>query len=720
MPPFEHLRIKLAQLIAGNQSSPYDNRQNSPFISSWSHPPKRSTAEWLETYGRSPRLGVVTKIAEDLSFIPGRLIHQNLDGEDEDLPENHPFWTFWNRPNPLPQFTQEAIWQLFQVYLLLVGEAYMVIEKDWFGFPAELWPLPPHWVTATPTAGNPYYTVRTASGLMAQIHVNDMFVQMELNPIDPYGRGLGQAQGIADEVEIDEYASAFEKRFFYNDATPSSIIAIEGADADAVKRFEADWNNKFRGVSNSHRSAVTSGKVSAVKLADNMKDLDMVNGRQFLRDTTLEHFHMPREIMGITENSNRSTAEAAQYIYAQNVLTPMKNKRESAVNIQLVPYWGDDVRYQYNEIIPRNQEFDKMVAMEGWTAGVLMRNEARKKIDMEPTENGDVFQAPLLFGYVSATQDLTSVSTGAQAGGVADYYDTVYMEEDPESGNKEIKASISHVDQQAVRQLGRAQHDQARQAENAATQYFSRTRRSVLEALRGAAIAGKSEANNGSSFAELQMQLEGITAPIARAEVVIGFVEKMTDWTQDEEQIRELLTNMWSKTYERGQGIMQTLYNLKNPYQPQSRDIFKRMGGKQIAKDISGTTKSKIVEIIDSGLAEGADVDELARRIGASSELGPYRAKLIAKQETANSISAANYDSMKEGGVRRHKWMASTIGHEPRPSHRKLNGQVRNIGERFANGLRYPRDREGPAEEVVNCECWTVPLRERDPPPIFD
>ena len=98
---------------------------------------------------------------------------------------------------------------------------------------------------------------------------------------------------------------------------------------------------------------MTSGKVSAAKLADNMKDLDMVNGRLFLRDTTLEHFHMPREIMGITENSNRSTAEAAQYIYAQNVQTPRIKKRQSAINIQLVPYWGEYIRFEYDEIIPR-------------------------------------------------------------------------------------------------------------------------------------------------------------------------------------------------------------------------------------------------------------------------------------------------------------------------------------------------------------------------------
>lgn len=158
---FEAIRQRVADALIRGMSprnhqegaSAYD-RRGSPFVSTWSQPPQRNTYEWLETYGRSPRLGVVSKIAENLSFAPGKLIEKNESGVDQDVPENHPFWAFWNQPNPMPQFTREALWQLHQVYLLLVGEAYMVIEKDWFGYPAELWPLPPHWVTMTPTAGN--------------------------------------------------------------------------------------------------------------------------------------------------------------------------------------------------------------------------------------------------------------------------------------------------------------------------------------------------------------------------------------------------------------------------------------------------------------------------------------------------------------------------------------------------------------------------------------
>ncbi len=36
-------------------------------------------------------------------------------------------------------------------------------------------------------------------------------------------------------------------------------------------------------------------------------------------------------------------------------------------------------------------------------------------------------------------------------------------------------------------------------------------------------------------------------------------------------------------------------------------------------------------------------------------------------------------------------------------NHRRLDGEIRDVGERFSNGLLFPRDPAGKAEDVVNC-----------------
>ncbi|CAN3974011.1 Resolvase/invertase-type recombinase catalytic domain-containing protein, partial [Dysosmobacter welbionis] len=85
--------------------------------------------------------------------------------------------------------------------------------------------------------------------------------------------------------------------------------------------------------------------------------------REFLRNAVLEHFGVPREIMGITENSNRATSDAAQYIYASNVLMPRLGKREEAINTQLLPFFGADLVWHFDDIVPHSQEFDKAKAL---------------------------------------------------------------------------------------------------------------------------------------------------------------------------------------------------------------------------------------------------------------------------------------------------------------------------------------------------------------------
>ena len=320
----------------------------------WTNPPERNTQEWIEAFRTNPRLSVVERIASDLSFAAGKLYRIDENGDEQELTQ-HPFLDFWANPNPLHEMSNAALWRLLEIYLKLKGEGYFIMEKSPLGVPVELWPVPVHWVQMTPYLDHPYYTVRLTNGLLMNVSVDDMFVMKDLNPIDPFKRGLGQSEALADEIETDEYAAKFQKRFFFNDATPNLIIGMPKSTPEQRQRFRSEWIERFRGVFQSHGVATVNGEVTVNKVGDTMKDMDMVNGRTFLRNAVLEHFGVPREIMGITESSNRATSEAAQFIYAQNVLMPNLRRREEAINNQIIPYFGRDLVWHFDDIIPRNQ-----------------------------------------------------------------------------------------------------------------------------------------------------------------------------------------------------------------------------------------------------------------------------------------------------------------------------------------------------------------------------
>ena len=158
----------------------YTGRSQGNFVSRWARPPSRNTEEWLATFSTSPRLEVVDRIASDLAGLKGRLFRIKEDGTEKEI-SVHPFLDFMARPNPLYEMTGSAVWRLHEIYLMLVGESYMLVERDSSGFPLELWNVPPHWVKMTPYLGNPTYTILSPGGLTMTVPVDDMFVMKQLN-----------------------------------------------------------------------------------------------------------------------------------------------------------------------------------------------------------------------------------------------------------------------------------------------------------------------------------------------------------------------------------------------------------------------------------------------------------------------------------------------------------------------------------------------------------
>ena len=64
----------------------------------------------------------------------------------------------------------------------------------------------------------------------------------------------------------------------------------------------------------------------------------------------------------------------------------------------------------------------------------------------------------------------------------------------------------------------------------------------------------------------------------------------------------------------------------------------------------------------------------------------------------------ALHDAREAGADMVKQWDA-TLDKRTRRSHARCDGEIREIDDRFGNGLMCPGDPEGPASEVVNCRC---------------
>lgn len=118
--------------------------------------------------------------------------------------------------------------------------------------------------------------------------------------------------------------------------------------------------------------------------------------------------------------------------------------------------------------------------------------------------------------------------------------------------------------------------------------------------------------------------------------------------------------------------------------------------------------KKTITQEISRGIASGLPYSDIARNINNVSSSGLYNAKRIARTEghriQQTSSRDAQYAAKKKGCDVVKQWDASLDG-RTRDSHARVDGEIRELDEKFSNGLMYPGDPSGSAAEVINCRC---------------
>lgn len=362
---------------------------------------RRNVELWLRNYGEHSRLqSVVRRVARDVAAVKWQ-VYQEQDGEMG--PEGrsrrralrkHPLKTLWDKPHPW--FSGTKFRYLLQVHLELAGEAFILVKRTPGTLvPKELWPIPPHWVTRIPGPGRPYWEINL-NGKVEQVPIGEIIWLQDPDPLNPYGRGLSVASAIDDEVAQNEWANKWNNQFFRNAARPDFVIGVPGVEPKDYDRLRAQWEEKHQGFWNAFRPAFLSADAKVHLLTRGQKDMDFVSMLRYLRDAIFQNWQVPPEIMGVVENSNRATAEAAMFLYALNVLVPRLQFIAEEMAYWLVPLYGEeDLALDYESPVQETKEFRLNQTSEGLKNGALKRNEWRVANGWDPDpDHGDVYLVP--------------------------------------------------------------------------------------------------------------------------------------------------------------------------------------------------------------------------------------------------------------------------------------------------------------------------------------
>ena len=133
-----------------------------------------------------------------------------------------------------------------------------------------------------------------------------------------------------------------------------------------------------------------------------------------------------------------------------------------------------------------------------------------------------------------------------------------------------------------------------------------------------------------------------------------------------------------------------------------SQGLYSRLG-----EDVA-LLKKKITAQVSRGIATGMSFQQVAKQLSGITNIGYNNAVRIARTEghriQVQGAMDACYKAKDKGADVVKQWDATLDG-RTRESHQAVDGEIRELDEKFSNGLMFPGDPAGGAAEVVNCRC---------------
>lgn len=692
----------------------------------WSAPPSLAASQLLQLYHTNPRLDGARIIANKCASVELYLYNKGdyrKNKNNAEVIENHEIYNLLE--NPCPTFRDLTGWNIryfvFACYTL-TGEAYLLKIRSPNGKVIALTPIAPSWVVSSPSAVNHYweiYPYGTTGGSSIIVPPEDVICFKDIDLNDPYSRGRGTAEAIGDEIQSDEYASKYAKNLFFNDATPSAIIYAPQGNKDTADMIKKSWLQKMAGINHAKEPMVLTGEGSKFEsVGVSPRELDFVESRKFLRDSANQHFHIPPEIMGILENSNRSTIDSAFYLLNKNVLADYLRMFERVLNTQLL--WEDfdkekTLILHHENTIEEDVEQKLRIANEGLSRGVLTRNEWRVAMGYEPDEkNGDVY----LMGFSTIEQPQN--------------HETVELpeEENAEEENAEIELPKESHAEMSEKDFNKAREEYGKKYKILKSEKDNKRREKIWKVFDVRARSIEKPFIKGFEKAfefQKNASIKAIKEAVENGKDAGTAIENLYGKAMDE-GLKHSLAPAFLEGLEAGAKHGTELLGKKD-YKDISDTLRKLFNiwidnkGLELCKDMNETTKKKLRKALSEAVWEGSSVENKVKALtNAASEMfdndRQWRAELIARTESCATMNYGATALYQSEGVEMKEWIA-TRDDRTRDSHALMDGVVIAVYDKFevpateqttGGWLEYPGDPSADPSETCNCRCSIAPF----------
>jgi HK97 family phage portal protein len=639
----------------------------------------------------------VSAIAEQVAQIPFRFSRVSKSGAQgltrptrrksmgEDIVESGPVVDLFNRPHP--QLNRFQFWELAVSWLQLRGEVFAVPVMDGRRITRLVVVSPDqfrHIVRSNELLGWSYQGSGTESPLNTQeLLPEEVIFDRLANPHD-FWRGMSPLT-VANLAASTDYASAqFQTGLMLNNADTGVVVTtdqqVDEAQREAILSALKDRKRK---AGTADRPLFLWGGAKVEKPTLSASDMQYLENRKFNRQEICAVFKVPQEIIGFTEDANRSVSESARLNFVENRISPLCERLEAA--------------------------FDPLI----------------KAID--PTLWGwfDIECLPIMAAarrerYTSAT---VAFNMGVPIDECGEIFDLGLPMNLPHAGKSFLPFSLQEVGSSAT-----TGNDELPPVVEPVTNIFERAGRllSTLDSRLStpahqcapnpeyeASIAGSVKVKAGSLKKFFFEQRGRVLAKLATEVSKSAEKRGLDDIFNMDAENKTLLGKMTSKLIadlEFGGAQLFKEIGAGNFNLPPTQALAFLDKRENPIKNINSTTWDRLKSALSEGISAGESYADLAERVKSQYNTSEERADTIAFTETNIAVNSGRNEAMKQAKVERKGWQTARmegtrVSHLANENLTKEQGGI-PIADNWPNGLAYPGDPSGEPGETINCRCF--------------
>lgn len=574
-------------------------------------------------------------IAEEVGKIELRLISVKKDGTEEELFE-HELLDVLYKANSF--MTKNELFELLSMHWDLAGNAYWLMEgvikpQD---KPTAFYPLNPKYLKIK-KGEFPILIEQYKYQEPGQIsHDYDPFKILHFRMPNPNNlvEGLGTVEAIAEWVDVENFATKWNRLWFWNGARPDLALTTENnLTKDQQEILRVSFESVYKGVDNAHKVAIMPKGTDIKDISKSHKDMDFTELDRVYRDKILAGFRVPRTALGITDDVNRANAEVTNYVFALRTIKPRMQRIVDYLNEFLVPRYGGGLYLTFKDPVPENREFEleeKKAALGGQPYKSI--NEVRESEGLPPIENGD----PVMTNF-----SLIPLGKPVEKKAIT----KIKIKKRLEARKKdEIIAGAARAAVETIKETFNQKSLKTNDSWDVAWKQFV-VRVTPYEKAFKEALKKYNKEQEEKVLKNLAGVVKGIKAINPK------------DLFDEKEEIGAFIKFAAPVLFElfgkEGEAAMD-LIGAEQAFDFTSKKVKEKLNQaiNLLAENYNETTLDSLKEKLNEGLEAGEGLDELKNRVKEIYEFSDeYRAERVAKTETFRTGNAATREAWKQSGV---------------------------------------------------------------------